>query len=250
MTAELEVEFQEDSQEMDLEFTETSGNQGGAPGSLLWTAASAPIYDLSAAAYTTPISNLSGRDLATPNAGDLVFYGAAYYPVTAVSSTTVTMSAPVSIQGPEGAAGQDGAPGAAGADGEDGTTFTPSVSPAGVISWTNDGGKTNPQSVDLVSAVINALSTEVTVSTAGAVTQALDAGKIYHFTGALTALTITLNAASGLAHYHFDFDCGSTAPTVTLPNAVVMPSGNFEANKHYEVDILNNYGAVISWANS
>ena len=93
--------------------------------------------------------------------------------------------------------------------------------------------------------------TEVTVSTAGAVTQALDAGKIYHFTGALTSLTITLNAATGLAHYHFDFDCGSTAPTVTIPNTVTMPSGNsFDANKHYEVDILNNFGAVMAWATS
>ena len=42
-------------------------------------------------------------------------------------------------------------------DGEDGTTFTPSVSSAGVISWTNDGGKTNPESVDLVQAVLDAL---------------------------------------------------------------------------------------------
>ena len=92
---------------------------------------------------------------------------------------------------------------------------------------------------------------EVIVSTAGAVTQALDAGKIYHFTGSLTALTITLNAApSGqLAQYHFDFNCGSTAPTVTLPSAVILPeNSSFEASKHYEVDILNNYGAVISWA--
>lgn len=96
-------------------------------------------------------------------------------------------------------------------------------------------------------------TTEVTVSTDGAVTQALDAGKIYHFTGALTSLTITLNAAASgqLAHYHCDFDCGSTAPTVTIPNTVTMPDSNsFEANKHYEVDILNNYGAVLSWANS
>lgn len=91
--------------------------------------------------------------------------------------------------------------------------------------------------------------TEVTISTAGAVTQALDAGKIYHFTGTLTALTITLNATDDLAQYHFDFNCGSTAPTVTIPSAVTMPdSQSFEANKHYEVDILNNYGAVISWA--
>ena len=95
--------------------------------------------------------------------------------------------------------------------------------------------------------------TEVTVSTAGAVTQALDAGKIYHFTGALTALTITLNApASGdLAQYHFDFLSGSTAPTLTMPNTVTMPdSFTVEANKRYEVDILNNYGTVMSWATS
>ncbi len=95
--------------------------------------------------------------------------------------------------------------------------------------------------------------TEVTVATAGAVTQALDAGKIYHFTGALTALTITLNApVSGqLAQYHFDFDCGSTAPTVTIPASVTMPDGNsFDASKHYEVDILNNFGAVMAWATS
>lgn len=94
---------------------------------------------------------------------------------------------------------------------------------------------------------------EVTVSTAGAVTQALDAGKLYHFTGALTALTITLNVApSGqLAQYHFDFDCGSTAPTVTLPSTVILPDSNsFDAGTHYEVDILNNYGVVMAWATS
>ena len=95
--------------------------------------------------------------------------------------------------------------------------------------------------------------TEVTVSTSGAVTQALDAGKIYHFTGALTALTITLNAASSgqIAQYHFDFDCGSTAPTVTIPNTVTMPDGNsFDASTHYEVDILNGYGVTSACATS
>jgi hypothetical protein len=95
--------------------------------------------------------------------------------------------------------------------------------------------------------------TEVTVSTAGAVSQALDAGKIYHFTGAVTALTITLNApaSGGLAQYHFDFLSGSTAPTLTMPNTVTMPdSFAVEANKRYEVDVLNNYGVVMAWANS
>lgn len=95
--------------------------------------------------------------------------------------------------------------------------------------------------------------TEVTVATDGAVTQALDAGKLYHFTGTLTALTITLNAAASgqIAQYHFDFDSGSTAPTLTLPNTVTMPDGfTVEANTHYEIDILNGYGVVSAWATS
>lgn len=91
---------------------------------------------------------------------------------------------------------------------------------------------------------------EVTNSSTGAVSVALDPEKIYHFTGALTSLTLTLTSpASGqLAHYHFDFDSGSTAPTVTIPNTVTMPGGfTVEASKHYEIDILNNYGAVMAW---
>jgi hypothetical protein len=54
-----------------------------------------------------------------------------------------------------------------------------------------------------------------------------------------------------LAQYHFDFLSGATAPTLTLPNSVVMPdSFAVEANKRYEVDILGGYGAVMAWANS
>ena len=41
--------------------------------------------------------------------------------------------------------------------GAGGVTFTPTVSEQGVISWTNDGERQNPPSVDLVSAVLNAL---------------------------------------------------------------------------------------------
>jgi len=91
--------------------------------------------------------------------------------------------------------------------------------------------------------------TEVTISTSGAVSQALDAGKIYHFTGAVSSLSLTLNAASGqIAQYHFDFESGSTPATVTI-TGVSWSGGSFapEANKHYEVDILNGYGVYLSW---
>ena len=137
------------------------------------------------------------------------------------------------------------------------------------VAWANESGGgggtsdytdlTNKPSINSVTLSgnktaadlgLSAAVTEVTVSTAGAVTQALDAEKIYHFTGAVTSLTITLNAAASgqLAHYHFDFDSGSTVPTLTLPQTVTMPSGfTVEASKHYEIDILNNYGTVMAW---
>lgn len=95
-------------------------------------------------------------------------------------------------------------------------------------------------------------SPEVEVSTtSGSVTQALDAGKIYHFTGELTSLTLTLNAAEPgkLEQYHFDFTTGASAPTLTLPSSVIMPDNwNVDANTRYEVDIFNNYAVVVGWA--
>lgn len=45
--------------------------------------------------------------------------------------------------------GADGAPGKDGTNGRDGVTFTPSMSAAGDLSWTNDGGLANPQTVNL-----------------------------------------------------------------------------------------------------
>lgn len=51
--------------------------------------------------------------------------------------------------GKDGAPGAPGTPGANGTDGKDGTTFTPSVSAAGDLSWTNDGGKANPATVNI-----------------------------------------------------------------------------------------------------
>ena len=114
-----------------------------------------------------------------------------------------------------------------------------------------EGGGVTPAQLAAGLATKQNKVTEVTVATDGAVNQALEAGKWYHFTGNLTSLTVTLTAsASGeLALYHFDFISGATAPTVTIPSTVAMPdSFTVEANKRYEVDILNNYGAVMAWA--
>ena len=57
---------------------------------------------------------------------------------------TVNIKGPKGDQGATGAPGATGATGATGAAGKDGAVFTPAVSEAGVISWTNNGGLTNP----------------------------------------------------------------------------------------------------------
>lgn len=56
---------------------------------------------------------------------------------------------PTGPEGPQGPTGPAGADGATGAQGPAGTTFTPSVSAAGEISWTNDGGLANPDPVNI-----------------------------------------------------------------------------------------------------
>ena len=54
--------------------------------------------------------------------------------------------------------------GGGGGSGANGITFTPSVSQAGVISWTNDGGRQNPTPINLVTAVLRALPSAVGVN--------------------------------------------------------------------------------------
>ena len=91
---------------------------------------------------------------------------------------------------------------------------------------------------------------EVTITDSGIVTQAIDSGKLYHFTGNLTSLAIQFNApASGeVAQYHFDFVSGATAVPLTMPSGVVMPDGwTVDTNSRYEVDVLNNYAVVAGW---
>ena len=91
---------------------------------------------------------------------------------------------------------------------------------------------------------------EITITDSGIVSQSLNAGCIYHFTGDLTELTITLNSTAGLAYYNFDFTTGSNVPVINLPNTVIMQDDyTISANKHYEISILNNYGAVAIWTN-
>ena len=111
-------------------------------------------------------------------------------------------------------------------------------------------GKTGAVVLDAADVGAAQAMEEITVATDGAVTQTLEANKIYHFTStALTSLTITLAATSDIAQYHFDFISPSTAVTLTLPSTVVMPENfSVNGNTRYEMDILNGYCVAQRWA--
>lgn len=89
---------------------------------------------------------------------------------------------------------------------------------------------------------------EITISTSGAVSQALQPDTVYHFTSdALTSLAITF-AGTATDQYHFDFISPSTAVMLSLPSTVIMPeSFGVEVNTKYEIDIINNYGVYAEW---
>ena len=66
------------------------------------------------------------------------------YTIKLTDGRTYDFTAPAGPQGEPGS-GSDGT----GTDGEDGATFVPSVSPEGVISWTNNKNLANPAPVDI-----------------------------------------------------------------------------------------------------
>ena len=91
-----------------------------------------------------------------PGAGDAYGVGAAApYDIYIYDGVTDAWVNNGPLQGARGAKGDKGDPGTDGKDGTDGapgqagTTFTPSVSSDGVLSWTNDGSRPNPPSVNL-----------------------------------------------------------------------------------------------------
>lgn len=92
---------------------------------------------------------------ATYEAYDFVLYqGSAYLalqnvPANYVPTTQTTHWVLFGAKGSKGDTGGTGPAGSPGVQGSSGATFTPTVSSAGVISWTNDKGLTNPTSVNI-----------------------------------------------------------------------------------------------------
>lgn len=93
-------------------------------------------------------------------------------------------------------------------------------------------------------------STAIVDLTAGSsVTQALDPNKLYMF-GEKTDITIALNTGSSsvVNEYMFQFDSGSTATTLNVPNTITwMKDPDIQANKTYQVSIVNDLAIIGEW---
>ena len=77
----------------------------------------------------------------------------------------------------------------------------------------------------------------------------LQPNKFYVF-GEVAELDVSFAAGSAgqVNEYHFSFVSGATAAVLSLPVDVIMPdSFNVEANKTYEISVINNKGLFVSW---
>lgn len=74
---------------------------------------------------------------------------------------------------------------------------------------------------------------------------------VFYIFGECTSLTVTLGTPTNndvINEYHFRFTSGATATTLSLPVTVTMASGfSVEANKTYELSIIDNLGTYIVW---
>ena len=90
----------------------------------------------------------------------------------------------------------------------------------------------------------NVIST--TTGGSGEVTQTIDPNKLYKF-GEVSTLNITLGSEIPNIYneYMFEFISGSTPTVLTLPETVKwIGSDNIEANKTYQVSIVNNLAVM------
>ena len=88
----------------------------------------------------------------------------------------------------------------------------------------------------------------VVMGAASATSRALKPNYYYKW-GTVTSLTLTLETpanAEEYSEYMFQFTSGSTPTTLSLPSTVKwVAEPNIEANKTYQVSILNNIGIII-----
>lgn len=148
---------------------------------------------------------------------------------------------PQGPQGPQGVQGETGPTGATGPTGPQG--------PQG-----DDYVLTNQDKADIAALVdLSGKADKIPriAKTASDTTATIEPNKLYVWPE-MASMTITLAAitdSSIVNEYHFIFESGATATTLTLPATVLQPDGfTVEANMHYEVSILEGAMTAQGWA--
>lgn len=107
------------------------------------TASGSMWYNGTAITGTSPAATIFATGITFAHVGDLYLNtqtSLVYWCAKEGNPSTATWRYLCSIKGAQGIQGNTGATGA---------TFTPAVNSQGIISWSNDGGKTNPPSVSI-----------------------------------------------------------------------------------------------------
>ena len=149
-------------------------------------------------------------------------------------------------QGPQGPQGETGATGAQGPQGETGAQGpqgpqgeTGATGAQGPQGETGAQGPQGPAGESGVYPVVSSSSQS----------QELSPNTFYLF-GEMSSLSVTLGTPTSgeVNEYVFQFTSGSTATQLTVPQTVSFPATlSIEANKTYQISIVNNLGLVQSW---
>ena len=125
-----------------------------------------------------------------------------------------------------------------------GTSGGGSVTVDAALSETSE----NPvQNKAIAAALENKADKETTITVSGATPTITPAPNTIYNCGEVASLTISNPPATGA--YSIVFTSGSTATDLSIPPELKMPDGfSVEANKRYEINVLNRWAVAGSWA--
>lgn len=151
------------------------------------------------------------------------------------------------IKGPEGPVGPTGKDGT---DGNDGSPGAPGAPGKSAYQYAQDGGYAGTE--EAFAAKLAAEYAEITeriAMTSTDTTAQLQPGKLYVFPEmASLSLTFAAPVDTGIANeYHCIFTSGATATELILPDGISVGGLTVDANKTYELSILENCLTWQSW---
>ena len=115
-----------------------------------------------------------------------------------------------------------------------------------ILGANNELGEPQSRIEDLLMQLLENGVTPESVEVEGATAEIEVAENTIYRCGTMTSLTIESVPDTGEST--IIFLSGATPTTLTLPEGLVMPDGfEVEANKRYEVNILDKYAVAASW---